>query len=279
MAQEYVVIDFETTGFSVERNEIIQIGAIKFDENDVELARMNQLVKPQISRLTQKVSDLTGILPAQLENAPIIDEVLPKFLDFIKGHLIVAHNAPFDISFLYQAIIACGISGVEHFQIYDTLTEAKNLVKMRNYKLESFKDVLGMSEIRSHDALNDCLITAKLYQYLQDLENPKPKDNKEQNSDEQLSLFADQGEEDPTITDELRRKLNLPITKELVYYRESSHEVWQKFDVTGIVVEQEYSVGFSLRITLYNGEQVMIHSDFLKEMQKNNFVTTMNEES
>lgn len=274
MTEKYVVIDFETTGFSVERNEIIQMGAVKFDENGKEIARFNQMIKPQISRLTSKISDLTGILPEMLENAPVIDDVLPEFLDFIKGHLLVAHNAPFDISFLYHSIIACGISGVEHFQIYDTLAEAKKLMKMRSYKLENFKDILEMSDIRSHDALNDCLVTAELYKYLQKIKSSKEKSS----SDNQMNLFEQLGEESSIVTDELRRKLNLPITKDLVYYRESSNQTWQKFDVSGIYIEQEYSTGSSLRITLYTEEQVVIHSDFLKEMQKNNFTAMINED-
>lgn len=58
---------------------------------------------------------MTGIKPADLLNQPTIEEILPDFLDFIKGHLVVAHNAPFDISFLYQAIIDCAITDVEAF--------------------------------------------------------------------------------------------------------------------------------------------------------------------
>lgn len=45
MSEKYVVFDFETTGFSAQKNEIIQIGAVKYDENNQELARFNQLVK------------------------------------------------------------------------------------------------------------------------------------------------------------------------------------------------------------------------------------------
>ena len=100
-------------------------------------------------------------------NQPTIEEILPEFLDFIKGHLLVAHNAPFDISFLYQAIIDCAITDVEAFRVYDTLAESKKLLTMSSYALENFKDLLEMNDLRSHDALNDCLITAKLYQYLQ----------------------------------------------------------------------------------------------------------------
>ncbi|MCL2114389.1 MAG: 3'-5' exonuclease [Streptococcaceae bacterium] len=270
MSEKYVVFDFETTGFSAQKNEIIQIGAVKYDENDVELARFNQLVKNQRSYVSSEITQLTGIRPADLLSQPVIEQVLPEFLDFIKGHLLVAHNAPFDISFLYQAIIDCAITDVEAFRVYDTLAESKRLLKMKSYALESFKDFLEMNDLRSHDALNDCLVTARLYQYLQEIEQPKPVSTLTE--PEQMDLFGDISDE---ITDTLRRKLNLPITKNLVYYRQDSKRIWQQFDISGIRVEREYSTGSSLSITLHNDEKLAIHSDFLKEMQKANFLTDL----
>lgn len=155
MSEKYVVFDFETTGFSAQKNEIIQIGAVKYDENNQEQARFNQLVKNQRSYVSTEITQLTGIKPADLLNQPTIEEILPEFLDFIKGHLLVAHNAPFDISFLYQAIIDCAITDVEAFRVYDTLAESKKLLTMSSYALENFKDLLEMNDLRSHDALND----------------------------------------------------------------------------------------------------------------------------
>ncbi len=276
MSEKYVVFDFETTGFSAQKNEIIQIGAVKYDENNQELARFNQLVKNQRSYVSTEITQLTGIKPADLLNQPTIEEILPDFLDFIKGHLLVAHNAPFDISFLYQAIIDCAITDVEAFRVYDTLAESKKLLTMSSYALENFKDLLEMNDLRSHDALNDCLITAKLYQYLQKIEEVERSVQSEV-ADElgQLDLFGDSSDE---ITDSIRRKLNLPITKALVYYQQNLERKWERFEVLGISVEREYSTGSSLKIRLHNSEKVKIHSDFLKEMQKANFVTIMEEE-
>ena len=264
--EHYVVFDFETTGFSPQKNEIIQIGAVKYDQVHQEIARFNQLIKPTRSYLPTKISELTGIWPASLLEQPVLAEVLPDFIAFSRDSLMVAHNAPFDVSFLYQAIVDCEIGDAPHFQVYDTLSEAKKLVQMPNYKLETFKDVLGI-DLRSHDALNDCLITARLYQYLQDLSRP-PKPQLVSNESLQMDLF---GEIDTTITEEVRRKLSLPITKDLVYYRRDTQRNWQKFEVTGLAITAAYSTGYSLTATLYNNETVTIHSDFLKEMQKANF--------
>ncbi|WP_338997648.1 3'-5' exonuclease [Lactococcus formosensis] len=271
--EHYVVFDFETTGFSPQKNEIIQIGAVKYDQADQEIARFNQLIKPTRSYLPTKISELTGIWPASLLDQPVLAEVLPDFIAFSRDSLMVAHNAPFDVSFLYQAIVDCEIGDAPHFQVYDTLSEAKKLVQMPNYKLETFKDVLGI-DLRSHDALNDCLITARLYQYLQDLSRP-PKPQPVSNESLQMDLF---GEVDTRITEEVRRKLSLPITKDLVYYRRDTQRNWQKFEVTGLAITAAYSTGYSLTATLYNNDTVTIHSDFLKEMQKANFTNEIEKE-
>ncbi|WP_308003595.1 3'-5' exonuclease [uncultured Lactococcus sp.] len=271
--EHYVVFDFETTGFSPQKNEIIQIGAVKYDQAHQEIARFNQLIKPTRSYLPTKISELTGIWPASLLDQPVLAEVLPDFIAFSRDSLMVAHNAPFDVSFLYQAIVDCEIGDAPHFQVYDTLSEAKKLVQMPNYKLETFKDVLGI-DLRSHDALNDCLITARLYQYLQDLSRP-PKPQLVSNESLQMDLF---GEIDTTITEEVRRKLSLPITKDLVYYRRDTQRNWQKFEVTGLAITAAYSTGYSLTATLYNNDTVTIHSDFLKEMQKANFTNEIEKE-
>lgn len=271
--EHYVVFDFETTGFSPQKNEIIQIGAVKYDQSHQEIARFNQLIKPTRSYLPTKISELTGIWPASLLGQPVLAEVLPDFIAFSRDSLMVAHNAPFDVSFLYQAIVDCEIGDAPHFQVYDTLSEAKKLVQMPNYKLETFKDVLGI-DLRSHDALNDCLITARLYQYLQDLSRP-PKPQLVSNESLQMDLFD---EVDTTITEEVRRKLSLPITKDLVYYRRDTQRNWQKFEVTGLAITAAYSTGYSLTATLYNNETVTIHSDFLKEMQKANFTNEIEKE-
>ena len=271
--EHYIVFDFETTGFSPQKNEIIQIGAVKYDQAHQEIARFNQLIKPTRSYLPTKISELTGIWPASLLDQPVLAEVLPDFIAFSRDSLMVAHNAPFDVSFLYQAIVDCEIGDAPHFQVYDTLSEAKKLVQMPNYKLETFKDVLGI-DLRSHDALNDCLITARLYQYLQDLSRP-PKPQPVSNESLQMDLF---GEVDTRITEEVRRKLSLPITKDLVYYRRDTQRNWQKFEVTGLAITAAYSTGYSLTATLYNNDTVTIHSDFLKEMQKANFTNEIEKE-
>ncbi|MCL2676476.1 MAG: 3'-5' exonuclease [Streptococcaceae bacterium] len=272
MTQPYVVFDFETTGIDPIKNEIIQIGAIKYDENDQEMGRVNQLVKPTHSYVSSRITELTGIAPADVVYAPEMKEVIGSFVDFLEGHLLVAHNAPFDLSFLNRAIRDCGVEA-KNFEIFDTLAESRRLFKRKSHKLESYKAELGV-DVRSHDALNDCLVTAKLYQKL--LAEEELKKAKTLSADNtQGSLFD---EADESITEEIRRALNLPITKDLVYYHKDKDKKWSKYALTGIRLMAQYSVGYSLIITLYDGQKINIHSDYLKEMQKVGFVNQELEE-
>ena len=160
----YVVVDLETTGFSPSKNEIIQLGAVKFDGKK-EIARFDQLVKPQRSNLSPKISQLTGITSFDLHAAPLLDEVFDNFVDFIQGELIVGHNIAFDMSFLDYELDKHARR--EFFRTYDTIAKARQqMTFLQNYKLSTIKYFFDM-HLKSHDALNDCLITARLYQYLE----------------------------------------------------------------------------------------------------------------
>lgn len=159
----YIVMDFETTGFSPS-SEIIQLGAVKFDGKK-EIARFDQLVSPQRSRVSPQISRVTGITPASLVNQPRLDDIFDDFVDFISGELIVGHNIGFDMSFLdYELEVH---QRREFFQTYDTVAAARRKMPfLQNHKLSTIKYFFDMN-MKSHDALNDCLITARLYQWLE----------------------------------------------------------------------------------------------------------------
>ena len=164
VSSNYVVIDFETTGLSAKTNEIIQLSALKY-EGKKEVARFDQLVKPQRSSLSPQISRLTGIHSSDLIKAPTIDEVFDDYLDFLEDDLLVGHNVSFDMSFLEAEMERQ--SRVEFFESYDTYTQAqKKMTFLQNYKLSTIKYFFDMN-LKSHNALNDCLITARLYQYLE----------------------------------------------------------------------------------------------------------------
>lgn len=97
-----VSIDLETTGLDPVTDEIIELGAVKF-ENGREVARFSQLVKPRKKFLPPDIVDLTGIQDSDLKSAPKLEKVAPAFIEFVGNLPIVGQNIGFDLAFLAAA--------------------------------------------------------------------------------------------------------------------------------------------------------------------------------
>ncbi len=104
---DYVVFDIETTGFSPVNNRIIEIGAVKVSGGKV-TDRFSDFVNPQVP-IPFEIEKLTGIRDDMVTDAPLIEEVLPRFLRFCGGCVLVAHNAGFDMSFILENARRLGI--------------------------------------------------------------------------------------------------------------------------------------------------------------------------
>ena len=154
---EYIVFDLETTGFSCEYNEIIEIGALKISNGKI-IDKFQTYVKPK-NFIRSNITMLTGISNYTVKNAPPIDEATWMFKEFIKDSILVAHNASFDAKFIGVAFIMCGIE--PNNPIYDSLKMARRYISTSNYKLESLKNLLGIDRL-SHNAIDDCYVTFKV---------------------------------------------------------------------------------------------------------------------
>ena len=97
--KNFVVVDLETTGFSPTEDEIIEISCIRVRDFKV-IDNFTTLIKPTCE-LDSFISNLTGITDAMLENAPMLETVLPNVLDFIGDDIVVGWNVRFDINFIY----------------------------------------------------------------------------------------------------------------------------------------------------------------------------------
>ncbi|GGM53821.1 DNA polymerase III subunit epsilon [Longimycelium tulufanense] len=97
----FVVVDLETTGGSTEQDAITEIGAVRVRDGEV-LGEFATLVDPERG-IPPTVVALTGITQAMVTDAPKLSAVLPAFLEFASGAVLVAHNAPFDVGFLRAA--------------------------------------------------------------------------------------------------------------------------------------------------------------------------------
>lgn len=159
--ERYVVLDLETTGLSYKADRIVEIAAAKY-HNGIEQEFSDHLVNPGIP-IPMTVTMITGIYDFDIQNAPVLSELLPDLLAFIGDLPIVAHNAPFDRSFLQEATKAAGISFNNKW--IDTLPLArKAFPSAGSYKLEDLKSYLSIPVDQSHRALPDVRATAALFE-------------------------------------------------------------------------------------------------------------------
>lgn len=162
LVEDYVVLDFETTGLNVLDSQIIQIGAVKYKNHQV-VDHYNTYVNPQ-RPLSSKIITITGITDDLLKDAPLIDEVFPELINFIGDYDLVAHNASFDMKFLLHNMNECGLP-YKKFRVIDTLSLARKNIHTHNHKLVTLKEYLNLDHYDSHDALQDCYVTAEVYKY------------------------------------------------------------------------------------------------------------------
>ncbi len=159
--EEYVVFDLETTGLYNNVDTIIEIGAVKIKNGKI-VAEFNELINPKMP-LSQTIIELTKITDNMLENKDILNNILPKFIDFIGDSVLVAHNAMFDIGFLNKwskQLLEKEINNT----ILDTVPLAQTLFKeLKNHKLNTITTHLGISLQNHHRAVDDAMATAKVF--------------------------------------------------------------------------------------------------------------------
>jgi DNA polymerase III subunit epsilon len=155
----FVVVDLETTGGSPDGSQITEVGAVKVRGGQV-LGEFQTLVRPS-TPIPAFISVLTGITNQMVATAPRIDSVLPAFLEFARGSVLVAHNAGFDVSFLKAAALQTGHPW-PGFAVLDTVRLARQLVhrdEAPNHKLASLARVFGSATTPNHRALQDARAT------------------------------------------------------------------------------------------------------------------------
>ncbi|RGA01735.1 DEDD exnuclease domain-containing protein [Microbispora triticiradicis] len=155
----FVVFDLETTGGSAAEHAITEIGAVKVRGGEV-IGEFATLVDPG-GPIPPFISVLTGITDAMVMAAPKFPEVLPSFLEFIAGAALVAHNAPFDMSFLKAACQAGGYPPPAN-PVVDTADLARRVLtrdETPNCKLGTLARVFRSSTEPCHRALADAKAT------------------------------------------------------------------------------------------------------------------------
>ena len=155
----YCVLDLETTGLSAKTEKITEIGIMKVKNGEV-LEEFCEFVNPE-KPIPQRVQEITNITDDMVKDAPTIEEMFPKVLEFIKGTVLVAHNATFDIGFLKT--IAKDLGYEFNFTYVDTLPLARKLYpELKKHKLGKIAEYLKIKVEVAHRALDDVDTTVKV---------------------------------------------------------------------------------------------------------------------
>jgi len=158
--ETFVVFDIETTGFSYHKDTIIEIGAVKV-EKGVVIERFSQLINP-LRPIPPEISELTGISEDMVSDQPSLEEVLPRFMAFIEGAPVVAHNANFDCSFIryYCEKLALPFTSL----IVDTLALSRLLLTdIKKHNLKAVTKYLKIVLNDHHRAVADAEATARVF--------------------------------------------------------------------------------------------------------------------
>jgi DNA polymerase-3 subunit epsilon len=162
----FTVVDLETTGLAPETERITEIGAVRLRGPDV-LAEFETLVAPGVP-VPAPITALTGISDATVAGAPRLRAVLPEFLAFARGDVLVAHNAPFDLAFLRTACERHGYAW-PGFEVVDTLSLARALIPqgaVPDFRLPTLARHLGAPLPPTHRAVEDARATAHVLRRL-----------------------------------------------------------------------------------------------------------------
>ncbi len=160
----YVVFDVETTGLSTAYDTIIELAAVKIQDGKV-IDKFERFANPH-KPLSAKIIELTHITDDMLVDAPEVDQVIAEFRDFIGDAIVVAHNASFDMGFLYTAYKKAGIVGVTH-PVIDTLELSRMLnPTLKSHRLNTLSKKYGIELTQHHRAIYDTEATGELMLHL-----------------------------------------------------------------------------------------------------------------
>lgn len=165
MTESFVAVDIETTGLNPSTERIIEIGAVRVRDGQIE-ETFDILINPE-RRLSSFITELTGITDGMLAEAADITQALKAFLDFAGEDPLLGHHLSFDYSFLKKNIVNAG-GGFER-QGLDTLKIARALLpELGKYNLESLCYYYRIHNARAHRACEDARATVELYFHLRE---------------------------------------------------------------------------------------------------------------
>ena len=157
--KDFLVFDIETTGFSYKNNKIIEIGGARVRDGEI-IDTFSTFVNPEV-KIPFKITELTGITDSMVKDAPLIDEVILDFNEFIKDSILVAHNAYFDVGFIKKNLKDQNIS-IDN-PVLDTVPLARYVYKdLKRHRLDVIAKHIGIDMGSHHRALDDAFTTVRI---------------------------------------------------------------------------------------------------------------------
>lgn len=160
---DYTIIDIETTGLAAGIDEILEIAAIKYKDNNV-VDTFSSLIK--VNYIPDFIEKLTGINNQMIKDAPSIDGVIKEFYNFIGNDILIGYNINFDINFLYDSLF--NITEIElKNNFIDIMIIAKRVIKdLDKYSQENVAQYYNINIDKSHRALDDCKTCSMIFENL-----------------------------------------------------------------------------------------------------------------
>ncbi len=238
--KSFVVINIETTGLNSnpdygEVNHIIEVGAVKIEKGKI-TEKFSSFCACPIP-LPQEIEKLTRISNEDLKNAPNIKQVLYDLRKFCRESEIVGHNVSFDLGFLNYYGAKYKISFKQAYA--DTLAMSRQLLKNKvvNFRLATVAKYFKL-KFKGHRALNDALVTAKIFLKLTDLQDKQEEKRNRwfekhcANCDRKCHLYEDKGRWVPEISPSV--------------YRKTLKWLLDKETITLVMLQREMKMGYPL---------------------------------
>ena len=160
----YTVVDIETTGLNRRYDKILEISALKVRDRQV-VDEFSEIINPH-EPIPSFIRNLTGITDEMAREGLELEIVLREFKEFLEDDVIVGHNVNFDVNFLYDNFMKTLREELPN-NFVDTLRISRKLLpELKHHRLDDLTDYFGIQMRDKHRALNDCVLTNKVYLYL-----------------------------------------------------------------------------------------------------------------
>lgn len=163
--ETFVCLDCETTGLELEKDKIIEVAVVVFQDNNI-LDSFETLIDPGIPISNESMA-IHHISNEMVQNKPKIHEVLPQVVKMIGKYILVGHGIPFDISFLEKEAKAhCIPNSLSSHPYFDTLRLARLYGESPVNSLEKLREHFNIAAEGAHRAMNDVIVNIEVFKYL-----------------------------------------------------------------------------------------------------------------